>query len=274
MPPIIEIFDPTDPRIEPFRDVRDRDLRGRDGFMAEGSVVLDQLARSERFRAGALLILRNRLAGLEPRLASFGSDVPIYVADSEVFDAIAGFPVHRGVLAYGVAAEPETDADWNARLSAIQRDKGLVVVACGLSNHDNMGAMFRNGDAFGVGAVILDQTACDPLYRKSIRVSVGSVLTIPFRRMDGARAIHAWLAGLGFECLCLSPAGDIALHELGTHRARALFLGTEGEGLDPAFLSDVRSLRIAMAPGLDSLNVATSAAIALHHFFSRRFEPS
>ena len=271
MTSIIEILDPADPRIEPFRNVRDRDLRGRDGFIAEGSVVLDQLARSTRFRAKSLLVLRNRLAGLEERIASFGTDVPVHVASSEVFDAIAGFPVHRGVLAYGVPAGEETEADWHSRLAAIQRDSGLVLVASGLSNHDNMGALFRNADAFGVGAVILDQTACDPLYRKSIRVSVGSVLTVPFRRMESVRAIHGELAGLGFECLCLSPAGDIALHELTSHRPRALFLGTEGEGLDPAFLRDVRSLRIAMAPGLDSLNVATSAAIALHHVFSRRF---
>lgn len=267
----IPILDPADPRIEPFRAVRDRDVRGRAGFIGEGSVVLDQLARSSRFRTRALLILESRLAGLAERLAPFGPDVPVYVAGSKVFDAIAGFPVHRGVLAYGErASEENDDALWDRRLAAIRDEGGVVLVACGLSNHDNMGALFRNADAFGVGAVLLDETACDPLYRKAIRVSVGSVLTVPFRRMGSPRALHARLAGLGFECLFFSPSGADALHTLREARPRALFLGTEGEGLDPALLREVRSLRVAMAPGLDSLNVATSAAIALHHFFSLR----
>jgi tRNA G18 (ribose-2'-O)-methylase SpoU len=267
----IVILDPADPRIEPFRDVRDRDLRGRQGFIAEGSVVLDQLARSRSFRARSLLILKNRLEGLRERLTAFGPDVPVYVAGGEVFDAIAGFPVHRGVLAYGETAEAGGgEADWDLRLAAIRDRGGLVLVACGLSNHDNMGALFRNADAFGVGAVLLDAAACDPLYRKAIRVSVGSVLTVPFLRMATPSAIHARLARFGFDCLFLSPAGLTPLHRLEGHRPRALFLGTEGEGLDPALLARGQTLRIAMAPGLDSLNVATSAAIALHHFFSLR----
>ncbi|ALN74012.1 RNA methyltransferase [Aureimonas sp. AU20] len=267
----IVILDPADPRIEPFRDVRDRDLRGRQGFIAEGSVVLDQLARSRSFRARSLLILENRLAGLEARLAAFGPDVPVYVAGAKVFDAIAGFPVHRGVLAYGEKVEgTDGETEWDRQLTEIRDQGGLVLVACGLSNHDNMGALFRNSDAFGVGAVLLDGAACDPLYRKAIRVSVGSVLTVPFLRMGTPAAIHSRLAHLGFDCLFLSPAGKIALHALTGHRPRALFLGTEGEGLDPALLEKVQTLRIGMAPGLDSLNVATSAAIALHHFFSLR----
>lgn len=265
----ISITDPADPRIEPFRAVRDRDARGRDGFIAEGTVVLDQLARSTRFRARSLLILENRLAGLEDRLARLGPHVPVHVASGAVFDAIAGFPVHRGVMAFGEAV-PEAAREPDDALAAIRAAGGTVLVACGLSNHDNMGALFRNAAAFGVGAVLLDAQACDPLYRKAIRVSVGTVLTVPFWRLGSAAGIGARLAGLGFECLYLSPAGTSDLHALRGEGARALFLGTEGEGLDPALLERVRTLRIAMAPGLDSLNVATSAAIALHHFFSLR----
>ncbi|WP_427025856.1 TrmH family RNA methyltransferase [Aureimonas ureilytica] len=268
----LRIVDPADPRIEPFRAVRDRDVRGRDGFIGEGSVVLDQLARSTRFRTRALLILENRLEGLSERLAAFGSDVPIYVAGAEVFDAIAGFPVHRGVLAYGEPA-PDPEEDWDRRLETIRDEAGVVVVACGLSNHDNMGALFRNADAFGAGAILLDERACDPLYRKAIRVSVGSVLTVPFRRMGAPDAIQTRLAKLGFECLFFSPGGAKALHGLRDTKPRALFLGTEGDGLDAALLARGETLRIAMAPGLDSLNVATSAAIALHHFFSLRQKP-
>lgn len=263
------ITDPADSRIEPFRCIRDRDLVGRGGFIAEGAVVLDLLLKAERFRPTALLILRNRLAGLETRIADLPDDVPLYVAEQAVFDAIAGFPVHRGILAHGEAVAMPAD-DLDRQLAAITREGGQVVVACGIANHDNMGAIFRNAAAFGAGAVLLDGQACDPLYRKAIRVSVGTVLTVPFWRAGEPGAIRERLSAAGFECLALSPDGERRLDEIREPRPRALFLGTEGEGLAGRFLQDCRSLRIAMAPGLDSLNVATSAAIALHHFFSLR----
>ncbi|WP_062207978.1 RNA methyltransferase [Aureimonas sp. AU12] len=263
------ITDPADSRIEPFRCIRDRDLVGRGGFIAEGAVVLDLLLKAERFRPTALLILRNRLAGLEMRIADLPDDVPLYVAEQAVFDAVAGFPVHRGILAHGETVPMPAD-DLDRHLAAIAREGGQVVVACGIANHDNMGAIFRNAAAFGAGAVLLDGQACDPLYRKAIRVSVGTVLTVPFWRAGEPGAIRERLSAAGFECLALSPAGERRLDEIREPRPRALFLGTEGEGLAERFLQDCRSLRIAMAPGLDSLNVATAAAIALHHFFSLR----
>ncbi|WP_062012305.1 RNA methyltransferase [Aureimonas sp. AU4] len=245
--------------------VRERDLTGRGGLIAEGTVVIDQLLRSMRFRPRSLLVLPARLQGLADRLARLPDDVPVYVAEPAVFDRIAGFPVHRGVLAHAERVEEARDV--TPRLEEAARRRETVVVACGLSNHDNMGALFRNASAFGAAAVLLDERCCDPLYRKAIRVSVGTVLTLPFARMGSAAEIWRELERLGFEALALSPAGASELGDLEPGPPRALFLGTEGEGLGEDFLRRHRSLRVAMASGLDSLNVATCAAIVLHRLY-------
>ncbi|MCQ8784183.1 TrmH family RNA methyltransferase [Mangrovibrevibacter kandeliae] len=264
---LIPIEDPGDPRIAVFRDVRERDIVGREGFIAEGTVVLDHFLASERFRPTALLVLRNRLDGLRDRLLQVPRDVPVYVAERPVIDAIAGFPMHRGVLAHGERRAPVEDAALLPRLAA---SGGLVLLAVGIANHDNVGAIFRNAAAFGVSAVLLDETACDPLYRKALRVSVGTVLSLPWSRGGTAEAHAATLAGLGFRCLALTPRGATPLGSLERgDGAVALFLGAEGPGLPGPVMSGMETLRIEMAPGLDSLNVATAAAVALHHLYSR-----
>lgn len=262
---VIDITDPDDHRIVAFRDVRERDLTRHGQFIAEGAVVLDQILASHRFRPVALLVLRERLAGLAPRLAALPRETPVYRADRDVFDRIAGFPVHRGVMALAEPVSPAATADLDAALAATLAASGSVVVACGLSNHDNMGAIFRNAAAFGAGAVILDERACDPLYRKAIRVSVGTVFTVPFARWGGAEAIAERLASFGFECLALTPGATEPLRSIRDKTPRALFLGAEGEGLSEGVMDRCRPVRIEMAPGLDSLNVATSAAVVLHH---------
>ncbi len=115
--------------------------------------------------------------------------MPLYVADDPVIEAIAGFQVHRGVLAIGLRGGPEPHEALIARLP----EKALVAVGIGLANHDNMGGLFRNAAAFGADAVLLDATSCDPLYRKAIRVSVGAALITPFARGGSAEAILAAL---------------------------------------------------------------------------------
>lgn len=262
---VMDITDPDDQRIAAFRDVRERDLTRHGQFIAEGAVVLDQILASHRFRPVALLVLRERLAGLAPRLAALPRETPVYRADRDVFDRIAGFPVHRGVMALAEPVSSTATTDLDAALAATLAASGSVVVACGLSNHDNMGAIFRNAAAFGAGAVILDERACDPLYRKAIRVSVGTVFTVPFARWGGAEAIAERLASLGFECLALTPGATEPLRSIRDKTPRALFLGAEGEGLSEGVMGRCRPVRIEMAPGLDSLNVATSAAVVLHH---------
>lgn len=262
----IAITDPLDPRIEPFRDVRERDLVRDGGFIAEGTVVLDQLLRSSRFRPTALLILRNRLAGLAPRLEGLAPDVPVYVAERGTFDAIAGFPVHRGVLAHAVREGSAEPLD----LRRLAASHALIVAAVGISNHDNLGALFRNAAAFGAAAVLLDETSCDPLYRKAIRVSVGAVMTVPWVRAGTGQAMIEALSGAGFECFGLSPHADRTLSGWRPNGATALVLGTEGEGLPAGLRRRLSGLRIEIVPDFDSLNVATAAAIAMHHVYACR----
>jgi len=261
----IRIYDPDDPRIAGFVSIRERDLTGRDGlFVAEGTVVLRMLgqgaARGNGFAAEAILLLENRLAGLGDMLDAFPESVPVYVAAQPVFDAIAGFNMHRGVLALG----RKPAADIGASLLGRLPEASLVLAGCGLSNHDNVGSIFRNAAAFGADAVFLDETSCDPLYRKAIRVSVGSVLTVPFARGLAAEAMLRGLSEAGFEIWGLSPRGEVAVAAIPAARRIALVLGTEGEGLPASILSSFRTARIPQRPGLDSLNVATASGIALY----------
>ena len=260
------IHDPNDARIEAYRDVRERDLVGRQGFIAEGRVVIEPLLASPRFRPLSLLVLENRLSGLSSLLERVPADVPVYLADRATFDGVAGFPVHRGFLAHGEAlADPEAET----RLNDIAAAGGTVVVAVGIANHDNIGAIFRNAAAFGASAVLVDSTSCDPLYRKSIRVSAGSVFTVPYQRVASAEAALDRLVDAGFRCLALSPGAEAGLAPLDQAGPCALFLGAEGPGLPPALTARMSAIRIPMVPGFDSINVATAAAVALHRLYSR-----
>lgn len=260
------IDDIADPRLAPYRDIRERDLVGRQGmFIAEGKVVLDVLFSAGRFRPQSALVLENRMAGMAETLTKAPADMPVYVVPSAVMDTLAGFPMHRGVLAIGQRGEPE-DLDM---LLAGQLRSGLVVVLVGIANHDNVGAIFRNAAAFGVDAVILDHTCCDPLYRKAIRVSVGAALKVPFAIAD-TDLIPQRLAERSFDQVALSPGGSTSLVKLRRSRRTALYLGSEGQGLPQTLIDRLKSVRIDIAPGFDSLNVAAASAIALHHLASRR----
>lgn len=263
--PLIVIEDPADPRIAEFSQIRERDLTGRGGrFIAEGTVVLRMLAAAHAtgrgIRAEKLLLLRNRVEGVADLLAAFPAEVPIYVAEAPVLDAIAGFHLHRGVLALGRRDGTAETGELIARLP----EDALVLVGCGISNHDNIGALFRNAAGFGADAVLLDETCCDPLYRKALRVSVGSVLTMPYARDGSSEALLGALADAGFAIWALSPAGEVEIGEIAPARRMALVVGTEGEGLPRAILERFHTARIAQMPGLDSLNVGTASGIALY----------
>ena len=263
---IIRINDPHDPRIAEFRDIRERDLVGRHGhFIAEGTVVLRMLAAAHvsadaRFRAEKLLLLENRLEGLGEILAAFPAEVPVYVASAAVLDQIAGFHLHRGVLALG-SRMLEQGAD--ALLNALP-EKALVGVCCGISNHDNIGSIFRNAAAFGVSALLLDETCCDPLYRKALRVSVGSVLSVPFARGGAALSLLETVDRAGFAIFGLSPRGEIDIRNVPKGNRVALVTGTEGEGLPAHIMERFQTARIPQMPQLDSLNAATATGIALY----------
>lgn len=261
---IIFVEHPDDPRVAGFRDIRERDLTGREGlFVAEGEVVLNVLASPRSLcRPRALLIDRKRLDGLAGLLARLDPQTPVYAASQAVLDGVAGFPLHRGILALGEKPAP-TSLD--SVLGGLD-PAAVVVLACGIGNHDNMGGIFRAAAAFGAGAVLLDRRCCDPFYRKAIRVSVGAVLRTPMATgLDAPAAIDA-LAAAGFRVMAMTPAAATQLDEAPRGGRVAIVLGTEGEGLPAEVLDRCEPVGIRMAGGFDSLNVAVAGAIALHHF--------
>lgn len=264
---LIRIDDPDDPRIAGFRNIRERDLTGRQGlFVAEGEVVLNVLISDRSLcRPVALLLDSKRVDGLAGVLARAGNGTPVYVADQPVLDSIAGFHLHRGILALG--EKPPT-----RRLEACLEGLGpdaVVVAACGIGNHDNMGGVFRNAAAFGAGAVVLDASCCDPFYRKAIRVSVGAVLRTPMASGLDALDLVEELKAAGFEVLALTPGAREPLESMPSGGRVAVLLGPEGPGLSPAVIERCRPVAIRMSGGFDSLNVSVASGIALHHFTRR-----
>ena len=259
---IVPIDDPADPRLAAFHQVRERDLVGREGgFIAEGEVVLRVLLTRARHRAEALLIADKRVEGLSELLSLLDDQTPVYIAAQPVMDSVAGFHIHRGILAVGRRAPEPTAAD----LLAGMGERALVLALFGIANHDNMGGLLRNAAAFGVDGVILDSTCCDPLYRKAIRVSVGAALVTPMARLAPGEDALALMARFGFDAIALSPRAPTPLAQLVRAPRAALLLGAEGPGLPGELLARTRPVAIPMAPGLDSLNVATAGGIALHH---------
>jgi tRNA G18 (ribose-2'-O)-methylase SpoU len=265
---IIPIDDPDDPRVAPYRDIREKDLVGREGrFIAEGEVVLRMLLASTRFQPVSLLLAAKRVAKLAEMLSEVPEAIPVYAASQPVLDAVAGFHLHRGILALAERrAEP-----WAADLlSSLGSGPAIVMGLSAIANHDNMGGLFRNAAAFGVGAVILDAQCCDPLYRKAIRVSVGGVLRVPFATLGPGEDMLETLAEAGFRAVALSPGGECALSRLEPITRPGLLLGAEGPGLSASMMARARTVSIPMSAGFDSLNVATAAGIALHHLASNR----
>jgi len=258
----IAINDPDDPRIEAYRAVRERDLIGRENrFVVEGDVVLRVLVRQHRFPVESLLLAENRIESLRQIIDALPPHVPVYSANRAVMDAIVGFPIHRGILAVATRPSQPSAAECLARLPA----KAVVLGLVGLANHDNVGGIFRNAAAFGADAVLLDATCCDPLYRKAVRVSVGGVLVVPFTRSPTVSDMVSDLHGAGFELLALSPTGRETLEAVKPSTRTALLFGAEGPGLPDAVLARTRTVSIPMRSGFDSLNVATTSGIALHH---------
>ena len=259
----VPISDADDPRVAPYVSIRERDLAGRsDGrFIVEGKVTLSILLERSRFEIESVFIGQSRLEPLSEILAQVPADVPVYVAPQAVMDQVAGFPIHRGVLACARKGQPfDAEKLLNAK---------TLLVLNGISNHDNVGAAFRNAAAFGAGGVLLDEQSCDPLYRKSIRVSAGAALWLPFvHDVQGADHL-AWLQTAGFDIWAMTPQPEAEeLHRLKPAAKTAILLGPEGPGLDDALIERCRAVRIKMAGGFDSINVATAGAIALSHCHS------
>lgn len=266
MSPVL-IIDPNDPRIAAFRDVKERDLTGREGmFVAEGEVVLRVLASQQaRCEAVSVLIAAKRFDALASILRQLPDTVPIYTAGQDVLDAIAGFHLHRGILALGRKPHPLSLDDVLDELETAGGARQVLVAASGIGNHDNMGGIFRNAAAFGVGAVLLDGGCCDPFYRKAIRVSVGAVLRTPMVCGLSAADMVSQLQRRGWDVLALTPSAEMILRAYKPSARTVILLGSEGPGLPKAVIDSCIPIGIRMAGGFDSLNVATTSGVALHH---------
>ncbi|MEM9569876.1 MAG: RNA methyltransferase [Pseudomonadota bacterium] len=267
---IIKITDRGDPRIAPFIDVRERDLTGgADGrFIVEGKVPLSILLTRSRFEVDSLFLGESRLAPLSELLAAVPENVPIYTAPQALMDEVAGFPIHRGILACALKGSPLSLDDIMSANPGPERKERLLVLNQ-ISNHDNIGAAFRNAAAFGVDGVLLNGQSCDPLYRKAIRVSSGSSLWLPFHHGGSGEAQIAALKAAGFTVWAMTPRSDAAsLQSLRIPDKLAILLGAEGPGLPEHLIDLAQPVRIPMQAGFDSVNVATAGAIALAHVFS------
>jgi len=259
--PSAPVTDPADPRVADYVGLTDAVRRMRHDleagfFIAEGEKVVLRAAASG-FPARSLLVSPQRLAELDPRLLGLGC--PVLVASFEVLQATTGFHVHRGVLAsFGRLPVPSA-----ASVLATAR---RVVVLEEIANHTNLGAVFRSVAALGMDAVLLGPRSCDPLYRRSVRVSMGQVFAVPYAYLDRWPDALGELRERGFRVLALTPHPSAtpldALHLNDDDRV-ALVLGAEGPGLtEQAMAASDERVRIPMAAGVDSLNVAAAAAVA------------
>jgi tRNA G18 (ribose-2'-O)-methylase SpoU len=231
-------------------------------FVVEGARAIRELIVSS-WPVRSVLLRPERVAAMSDVVAAAaGAGAPVYIASQRVFDGIAGFPVHRGVLALGARAAPRSVAEVLANTST-------ALVVEGVNDHENLGALFRNAAALGAGAVLLDPETCDPLYRRSVRVSVGHVLRVPFSRVSPWPQAIGRVRDEGFVIVALHPAATGSIEQAARDTSAAgkvaVLVGGEATGLSPGALSSADvAARIPMAGGVDSLNVATAAAIALH----------
>lgn len=272
MPCIERVDDLDDPRLDDFRATREGDaLRRRGVFVGEGMLVLRRLlAPDARFALKAVLLDARREDEARALLDASQPDLPVFVAARDALERVIGFPFHQGVLALGERRE-ERDAI-GALDEFMCEAPSTALILDGLVDHDNIGAAFRNAAAFGASAVLLSPTCADPLYRKSIRTSLGHALRVPtarFGRDDWPRGVEA-LRARGVVTVALTPADDAHdidrfARTLAPGRRLALLVGTEGPGLSERAmrLADAR-VRIPMAPGADSINVSAALAVALH----------
>ncbi len=261
--PVIRIEGFDDPRLAEYRSVSDGELlRRRHRFVAEGRLVVGRLLESGH-RVESLLVNEASFRALDALLSRVPPQTPIYVCDTDEFAAITGFNLHRGCLA--LAERPAARAS-----DEVVRAADLLLVLEAVTDADNVGSAFRNAAAFGA-SVMLSEACCDPLYRKAIRTSMGSVLRTPYARLTDWPRDLATLKSDGFTLIALTPReGAIDLPACAKRQPRqrlALLVGSEGTGLSPEAeaMADV-CVRIPISAEVDSLNLATATGIALYYF--------
>ena len=266
--------------------IRERELTRGHGarFIVEGKVTLETLLRRSNFKPESLFLAESRIKPLSGLLEHVPDGVPVYIAPQSIMDEVAGFHIHRGILACGWKGQQRSPSELlrdiehgisgGTRASAadtlINASEQTLLCLMELSNHDNVGACFRNAAAFGADGIILDEASCDPLYRKSIRVSAGTALTVPFAHGGTGPGIFTTLDIQGFDIWCLTPRADAApISSLKRPKKLALVLGAEGYGLPADLLARGTQVRIPMTDGFDSINFATAGAIAMSAVFNQ-----
>jgi len=259
----LTLDDPADPRLVDYTDLTDVELRRRrepaEGlFMAEGEKVIRR-AIASGYPMRSMLLSPRWVETMADVIQA--ADVPVYVGAPETVERVTGYQVHRGALA-SMGRKVLPDA---AELVAGAR---RIAVLEGVNDHTNVGAIFRGAAALGMDAVLLSPDCADPLYRRSVKVSMGAVFSVPYARLE------PWPGGLdvvraeGLTLLAMTPAqGSVALNELSASDLDrcALMLGAEGPGLTAKALAAAdRLVRIPMSHGVDSLNVGAAAAVAFY----------
>lgn len=260
---LVTIDDPSDPRLRDYTHLTDVGLRRRrepeEGlFIAEGEKVIRRALRAG-YRMRSMLLSPKWIDAMRDVIAEGGA--PVYAVSPELAERVTGYHVHRGALA-AMRRRPLPAAE--ALLASARR----VVVMESVNDHTNVGAVFRSAAALGMDAVLLSPDCADPLYRRSVKVSMGAVLCLPYARLaDWPRDLEA-VRGAGFRLLALTPGEEAAaIDAVAPHRLDrvALMLGAEGEGLSARALAAAdERVRIPMSDGVDSLNVAAAAAVAFY----------
>ena len=256
---VIEIKSLEQPEVQVFSKLTEAQLRNRLNaeqgmFIAESPKVI-RVALSAGYEPTALLCERKHISGDAADIVARCQDIPVYTGERELLSQLTGYTLTRGVLCAMRRPKPKTVAE-------VCRDARRIVVIDGVVDTTNIGAIFRSAAALGIDAVLLTPTSCDPLNRRAVRVSMGSVFLVPWTWLDTYSTLH----DLGFKTAAMALTDDsISLDDprLKAEERLAIIMGTEGDGLPQQTIAEADYVvRIPMKHQVDSLNVAAAAAVA------------
>lgn len=261
--PVIPVNSLDDPRLAPYRNLKERDLaREGDRFIAEGENLVKRLIAS-RLKTESVLLAARRVAELAPQIPEH---IPVYAAPSEVVNQVLGFKFHSGVMAAGLRG-PSPSLD--EIINPASENQVTLLICPEIEKTDNMGALIRIAAGFGVDAMILGERCCDPFFRQSVRVSMGAAFVLPIiRSSDLARDLTRLHEEFGVELIATVLADDAQnLEDIERPQRLGLLLGNEAQGLEKRWLALCqKQVTLRMKLGTDSLNVAVAGGIFLYHF--------
>jgi tRNA G18 (ribose-2'-O)-methylase SpoU len=252
----------SDPRLDSYRNLKDRELARLGGrFIAESELVVRRLLVSD-YAVESVLVARRKAEALLPAVPE---SVPVYVLPEAQLDAVIGYPFHTGVLAVGVRKESPSFDEVLPAMPA----RSTLLICPDLTNHENLGSLIRIGSALGVDALVLGERCCDPFYRLCIRVSMGTIFSLLIVQCGNIVADLGRLRndfGYQLAASVLDPSAEILDQAIRPERFGILF-GNEATGLLNEHIAACdRKITLPMSRGTDSLNVAVAAGIFLYHF--------